>query len=159
MCMGVGRMLDMPGADARRVAGIQAVGTPSMRGGSSMSAGSTAPDAAETGHWWDLAACAGNDPEWWGDDRAMRPMAVRICLGCPVREPCLTEAVARGDLGVVRGGMLMVEVHRRSQTISLVCAHCHVQPVRATRHGHARYCSSTCQSAASRRNRERRLAA
>jgi len=117
------------------------------------------PGPAPDGHWWDLAACAGSDPEWWGDDRAMRPLAVRICLGCPVREPCLKEAVLSGDLGVVRGGMLLVEVHRRRQAISLVCAFCNTQPVRATRTGHARYCGSRCQAASTRRSRERRAAA
>jgi hypothetical protein len=96
-------------------------------------------------NWWERAACRGRDPEWWADDRAMRPKAVRICLGCQVRVPCLTEALAVGDYGIIRGGMF---IGRQRQVVSLVCFHCRRAPVRATANGQARYCGDNCQSAA-----------
>lgn len=104
-----------------------------------------------SGAWRGSAACAGHNPEWWADDWSMRPTAVQICLGCPVREACLADALRWGDFGVVRGAMLLVEVNRRGRPVSLVCAHCGTRPVRATPTGYARYCGPGCQSAASYR--------
>ena len=94
--------------------------------------------------WWEQAACAGHDPDWWSDNIRMRHRAVEICLACPVRQACLTEARRTRDLGVVRGGMLFVRERNGSVTISMVCAHCHVRPVHITPTGHGTYCGSYC---------------
>lgn len=82
--------------------------------------------------WWDRAACAGRDPNWWqaDHDRTMLAAAVALCLKCPVRDPCLAEAVANKDSGVVRGGMLVVLISRGDyQTTSLICGRCQIRPV------------------------------
>ena len=81
-----------------------------------------------------MAACVGRNPEWWSDDRTMRPLAVQVCLGCPVRKPCLAEAVKGSDVGVVRGGMLITGTRARGRNfIDLVCAYCRSRPVTMTR--------------------------
>jgi hypothetical protein len=104
---------------------------------------------ARVGRWWDRAACVGLNPEWWSGDRTTGSLAVEICLTCPVREPCLDEALAVGDCGVIRGAMLLVKPSRGKRTISLVCSHCHEAPVMATPSGYARHCSPACRLAAS----------
>jgi Transcription factor WhiB len=63
--------------------------------------------------WWNEAACRGRDPQWWSGDRLMATAAVAICLTCPVREPCLEEALATGDYGVIRGGILVIKKRSR----------------------------------------------
>jgi transcription factor WhiB len=103
--------------------------------------------------WWQIAACAGLDPEWWSDDRSMRPVAVEICLRCPVREPCLNEAVRDGDCGVVRGAMLLVKTRRGSSAVSLVCSICRVRPVIMTPTGHTLYCGLDCAARAAKGDR------
>ena len=86
--------------------------------------------------WWTRAACAGHDPEWWSDDRTMRPLAVEICLACPVRAACLAEALRTGDKGVVRGGMLILDSRRPrgDRAVDLVCSECRISPVVMDRH-------------------------
>jgi len=81
--------------------------------------------------WWTRAACAGHDPEWWSDDRMMRPLAVEICLACPVRAACLADALRTGDKGVVRGGMLILDSRRPrgDRAVDLVCSECRISPV------------------------------
>ncbi len=101
--------------------------------------------------WWRQAACHGDDPEWWADDRLMRPVAVEICLRCPVRRACLDDALRSGDYGVVRGGMLLVQIRRRTVAVPLVCAGCHRRPVRTTPTGTALYCGPTCAEASRRK--------
>jgi hypothetical protein len=56
--------------------------------------------------WWDQAACIGQNPEWWSDDADGWEAAVEICASCVARKCCLAEALALGDVGVIRGGML-----------------------------------------------------
>ena len=96
------------------------------------------------------AACIGRDPEWWSGDRLMGRAAVEVCLECPVREPCLREALAVGDSGVIRGGMLLLRTNRGRQTVPLVCGQCHDAPVMTTPSRYARFCSPACASAAAR---------
>lgn len=110
--------------------------------------------------WWQLAACAGQDPAWWSaEGRPMWPNAVRLCLSCPVREACLEEAVRQHDNGVIRGAMLLVETSRGHSTVPLVCANCGRRPVRLTENGGVpRYCGRTCQVASQQRNERGRAA-
>jgi hypothetical protein len=102
----------------------------------------------EEKQWWEHAACAGCDPEWWADDRAMRATAVEICLDCPVREPCGREALKTGGMGVVRAGLLLTRQRGRMQAVSLVCAHCHRRPVQMTKTGQGLYCGRRCAASA-----------
>jgi hypothetical protein len=101
--------------------------------------------------WWSDAACAGRDPEWWwsNDPRTGRA-AAEVCLGCPVRDPCLREALAIGDYGVIRGAMLLTRTRNGRQAIPLVCANCHNAAVMTTAARYARFCSTACGSAARR---------
>lgn len=60
--------------------------------------------AVETGGWWLRAACR-SEPTclfFPADDAASAP-ARRICARCPVREPCLTHALASQELGIWGG--------------------------------------------------------
>jgi hypothetical protein len=100
--------------------------------------------------WWKDAACAGRDPEWWSGDPRTGRAAVEVCLDCPVREPCLREALAAGDCEVIRGGMLFTLTRHGKQAISLVCGHCLDAPVMTTSARFARFCSPACGSAARR---------
>jgi hypothetical protein len=102
--------------------------------------------------WWQRAACGGRDPAWWSaDDRPMWPTAVRLCLGCPVRDSCLDEAVRQRDNGVIRAGMLLVDTSRGYTMVPLICANCGLRPVRLTGNGGVpRYCGRACQAARAR---------
>jgi len=108
--------------------------------------------------WWTRAACAGYDPEWWSDDRTMRPLAVEICLTCPVRAACLDDAIRTGDKGVVRGGMLILDSRRRrgERAVDLVCSQCRANPVVMTATGQDRYCRRCAGQTALAPRRRRR---
>ncbi|MFI2710494.1 WhiB family transcriptional regulator [Micromonospora sp. NPDC018662] len=107
--------------------------------------------------WWRQAACAGSDANWWTGDCPDRIQAVRICLGCPVREACLADGLANGDTGVVRGGVMLHRSRRRTEVIHLVCAQCGCQPVRFSRTYQGLYCGRRCSAIArSRRAADRR---
>jgi len=101
--------------------------------------------------WWDFAACVGHDPEWWSDDGEMLAAALRICLDCPVRRPCLDEALRNGDFGVIRAGMLIARTKRGPLAVPLLCAECCTRPVRGKWRGQERYCSPRCRAAAGAR--------
>lgn len=56
--------------------------------------------------WHDDAACKDSDPdlfypEQWSITAAA--VALNICSGCPVKQPCLTEALEQGDDWGIRG--------------------------------------------------------
>jgi hypothetical protein len=101
--------------------------------------------------WWEIAACSVHDPEWWCDASVMRHRAVEVCLTCPVRTPCLDEALAVGDHGVIRAGMLITVEGRRVSVVPLMCVECGVKAARGTRRRQARYCSPGCTAAAGAR--------
>lgn len=93
---------------------------------------------AAADHWWERAACAGADPDGWlaDQDRSKLAVAVATCMGCPVAAPCLAEAIAAKDSGVVRGGMLLVLTRRgKYQITSLICSACGVRPVEIRQSG------------------------
>ncbi len=56
--------------------------------------------------WSVSALCAqvGRDL-WFPEGKGKAPEAKRICRRCPVREPCLEEALRLGDEYGVRGGL------------------------------------------------------
>lgn len=59
------------------------------------------------GPWWERAACQGENPAMWELDSTEELIQAgeRICWEqCPVSKSCLKDAVARRDVGVVRGG-------------------------------------------------------
>lgn len=99
------------------------------------------------GGWWTRAACAGSDPSMWADG-SMYQQAVGMCLACPVRKQCGEEAVASGDVGVIRAGVLFAMHGRRQRMFSLVCQVCGARPV-GSRHGlFSRYCGLGCAAQA-----------
>jgi WhiB family redox-sensing transcriptional regulator len=57
--------------------------------------------------WADRAACSEADPELFfsGEDDDQK-VALLLCEGCPVREPCLRFAVLDGQMHGVWGGTL-----------------------------------------------------
>lgn len=68
-----------------------------------------------TNDWRELAACRGAEPElfypvgdaWTGAlNEARAELALAVCATCPVREACLTDALARGDAWAILGGTL-----------------------------------------------------
>ena len=76
----------------------------------------------QTGSWWDLAACRGQDatpffaPSYFerrADKLAREAVAKSICLRCPVRDDCLEHALETGDPHGVWGGMN--EAERRAE--------------------------------------------
>ncbi|WP_073836881.1 WhiB family transcriptional regulator [Micromonospora sp. CB01531] len=105
--------------------------------------------------WWRYAACVSWDSEWWTDSGPHCSRAVRICLACPVREPCLADALANGDVGVIRGGVLLQRRRQGTEVVQLICVQCG-SPVRFTDTTVSRYCGRQCESKARRRAARRR---
>jgi WhiB family redox-sensing transcriptional regulator len=63
------------------------------------------PDVANE-PWRTRAACSGTDPElFFAGDPASVESARALCAGCPVRNPCLQDALALGEMHGVWGGM------------------------------------------------------
>ncbi len=63
--------------------------------------------AAEPDPWWKHAACLGIDTDVFfpGPTEELEiAKAITICMTCSVREPCLIDALSRGDKDCVRGG-------------------------------------------------------
>lgn len=65
-----------------------------------------------SGAWTTQARCLGMDPRlWYLPDGESTPnpdgnrFALAVCASCPVRQPCLTTALATHDVGVIRGGV------------------------------------------------------
>lgn len=60
--------------------------------------------------WWEEAACRGMDPDMFfpekGNMAGLRA-ALEVCAGCPVRDPCLDDAIRSGEKQGVRGGQSM----------------------------------------------------
>lgn len=56
-------------------------------------------------HWWERAACAGSDVNLFYPEtgETMAP-GLSVCRRCPVRKPCLREAVDRNDHYGIWGG-------------------------------------------------------
>ena len=96
--------------------------------------------------WWTQAACAGYDPEWWSDDLAGRRAAVRICATCPVRAACLEDARRQGDLGVVRGGALLMRSRHGLRVTLLFCERCGEAPLPGAGTRAARWYPHTCRT-------------
>jgi WhiB family redox-sensing transcriptional regulator len=68
--------------------------------------------------WVDDAACAGMSHAIFFE-REHKNEALQICGGCPVRQPCLDEAIADPELDHgIRGGMTAAarKAHRRAIT-------------------------------------------
>lgn len=64
----------------------------------------SAPDPTE---WADRAACGDADPDlFFSTDDEQQQIALQMCEGCPVREPCLRFAVLDGQMHGVWGGVL-----------------------------------------------------
>jgi hypothetical protein len=60
--------------------------------------------------WMDRAACAGAGPQLFYADFDQRfnrlpPLAVKTCVGCPVRQQCLDYALARNERFGIWGGL------------------------------------------------------
>lgn len=61
--------------------------------------------------WWQQALCVRFDPDEWNPGRGQTPTeAVAACGYCPVRQPCLADAVEfeathPGEPRGVRGGL------------------------------------------------------
>lgn len=57
------------------------------------------------GAWLNLAACRDMSPQtFWGRDTAMRAVALATCASCPVRQDCLSDALALPAGGGIRAG-------------------------------------------------------
>lgn len=74
--------------------------------------------------WHTQAKCAGDDLDryvlddgpHWVINRDRDETARELCAGCPVATECLTEALADGDHGVVRGGQWLTNRHTPALT-------------------------------------------
>ncbi|GAA1423613.1 DUF2180 family protein [Catellatospora coxensis] len=91
--------------------------------------------------WWTEARCIGLDPDWWTESRGMWAQAVARCIACPVRSACFNDAVAREDVGVVRGGAWFTVSRHHWRITSLVCRRCAVRPVAFNRRTVSRLCA------------------
>ena len=105
--------------------------------------------------WINAAACIGYNPEWWCDDVAGHVEAVRICLTCPVRQPCLREARERHDVGVIRGGLWLGKTRHGYLASSPLCAVCGIAPATRVVAKADRRCHQ-CRVKANRANRRLR---
>ena len=67
-------------------------------------------------HWQDDGACRGQDRKLWfpapGDEKPAYREAKAICATCPVREECLTFALATDERHGLWGGLTIKERHR-----------------------------------------------
>lgn len=107
--------------------------------------------------WTERAACAGHEGDWWTtagprqvQQRELNARAVSICRSCPVQQECLDDAIDRGDVGVIRGGVaLLVKGPKALEMRSCNCGTEFV-PVN-TAHIH---CGEAC-SARAKRERDR----
>lgn len=68
--------------------------------------------AAPVDDWYDRAACAGRDPEYWDLPKCALQLtpanerALKICQTCPVISPCLDRARRTRPRGVIQGGLV-----------------------------------------------------
>lgn len=104
---------------------------------------------------WDGAACVGEDPEkWFHDDfsgtaaNADTEEAKRICRGCPIREQCLTWALAHDIRFGVWGGLDTDERNNRT-------GQCRTCPTPIPPRSRARYCEACRNKARARQDRSR----
>jgi hypothetical protein len=59
----------------------------------------------QDGRWHQDAACRGTDVElFYSEDESDERRALAVCAGCPVREPCLAQAMADREPFGVWGG-------------------------------------------------------
>ncbi|MFI6395518.1 WhiB family transcriptional regulator [Nonomuraea sp. NPDC050540] len=59
-----------------------------------------------TRDWEAAALCAQADPEAWFPAKGEHAVTARgICRRCPVREPCLQDALADDEPSGIRGGL------------------------------------------------------
>jgi WhiB family redox-sensing transcriptional regulator len=73
-----------------------------------------------TSDWRDYAACRGHDTANWypeedfriGINRIARNRAVRICLGCPVKNQCADWAIDNDEHLGIFGGLTAKERQR-----------------------------------------------
>lgn len=115
--------------------------------------------AAAIGDWRELAACAGHDPElWYPSSGRYTPEGKRakaICnTSCPVREPCLADALSQGveaQYGIW-GGMTARERVRAIKGSRSVPAYGSVRRLRAL--GRSGWSSADIAAAAARRGTE-----
>jgi WhiB family transcriptional regulator, redox-sensing transcriptional regulator len=63
------------------------------------------PSVAD-GHWIQQARCAQSRERWWWfpDSPEDAQRAIAVCETCPVKDPCLSFALASADSETVRGG-------------------------------------------------------
>lgn len=72
--------------------------------------------------WRDRAACAGRTKP--ADDlpglsvRQRREVARWYCLECPVVRECAADALDRGDIGVIRGGLWLSPASSRQSKMT-----------------------------------------
>jgi hypothetical protein len=70
----------------------------------------TRADGPKASDWWRQAECAQNLDRDWFTDRADETLRCRlICYRCPVRNPCLHEAITERDPWGVWGGLTVEE--------------------------------------------------
>lgn len=56
--------------------------------------------------WQEQAACIDADPElFFATDEGAQEEALTWCARCPVRDPCLTAALGRGERFGIWGGL------------------------------------------------------
>jgi len=63
--------------------------------------------------WWDFADCGGLKPTWWDTDIGKQDhnltienlYAITICIGCPVQNECLADALRNGGEHNIRAGL------------------------------------------------------
>jgi len=79
--------------------------------------------------WTEQALCAQADPaEWYPEKGGSSLRAKRICRRCPVREPCLGDALDRNDAHGVWGGLSPEErdriaaAYRRGTSLPVIVA-------------------------------------
>lgn len=53
--------------------------------------------------WRDTAACRGQDPDQFHDDRMFPVLRAQFCGRCPVRNDCLAEAIRNREAGLWGG--------------------------------------------------------
>jgi WhiB family transcriptional regulator, redox-sensing transcriptional regulator len=113
--------------------------------------------------WREDAACAGHDPELWHQppsNEHARRFAIDVCKGCPVRDACLTEALADRSLAGIWGAT--TENQRRNFRPKVPRAPRPPCGTPAAYDAHLRYKEPTCapcreaQNANNRANRARR---
>lgn len=106
--------------------------------------------------WSEHAACKGRTALFFpvGEDPESYKPALAICAVCPVRDECLADALAKGEMDGVRGEMTPADRRQLHRGATRACVECGDRFLLAG--APRRVCSDACAMVRGRRQRVER---